>query len=46
MLYSLAEYLSDFHSGFNLFGYLTMRSILGVLTALLISLVIGPSMIR
>ncbi len=46
MLYSLAEYLSHFHSGFNLFGYLTMRSILGVLTALLISLVIGPSMIR
>jgi phospho-N-acetylmuramoyl-pentapeptide-transferase len=46
MLYSLAEYLSQFHSGFNLFGYLTMRSILGVLTALLISLVIGPSMIR
>ncbi|MFT5225731.1 MAG: phospho-N-acetylmuramoyl-pentapeptide-transferase [Polaribacter sp.] len=46
MLYSLAEYLSHFHSGFNLFGYLTVRSILGVLTALLISLVIGPSMIR
>jgi phospho-N-acetylmuramoyl-pentapeptide-transferase len=46
MLYSLAEYLSQFHSGFNLFGYLTVRSILGVLTALLISLVIGPSMIR
>lgn len=46
MLYSLAEYLSQFHSGFNLFQYLTLRSILGVLTALLISLVIGPSMIR
>jgi phospho-N-acetylmuramoyl-pentapeptide-transferase len=46
MLYSLAEYLSQFHSGFNLFGYLTIRSILGVLTALVISLVIGPSMIR
>jgi phospho-N-acetylmuramoyl-pentapeptide-transferase len=46
MLYSLAEYLTQFHSGFNLFGYLTVRSILGVLTALLISLVIGPSMIR
>ena len=46
MLYSLAEYLSQFHSGFNLFGYLTIRSILGVLTALVISLVIGPTMIR
>lgn len=46
MLYSLADYLSQFHSGFNVFQYLTMRGILGVLTALLISLVIGPSMIR
>lgn len=46
MLYSLAEYLSQFHSGFNLFRYLTMRSILGVLTALGISLIIGPVMIR
>jgi phospho-N-acetylmuramoyl-pentapeptide-transferase len=46
MLYSLADYLSQFNSGFNVFQYLTMRGILGVLTALLISLVIGPSMIR
>ena len=46
MLYSLAEYLTQFYSGFNVFQYLTMRSILGVLTALLIALVIGPRMIR
>ena len=46
MLYSLADYLTQFHSGFNLFQYLTMRTILGVLTALLISLLVGPRMIR
>jgi phospho-N-acetylmuramoyl-pentapeptide-transferase len=46
MLYSLAEYLTQFHSGFNVFQYLTLRSILGVLTALLIALIVGPAMIR
>ena len=46
MLYSLAQYLTEFYSGFNLFQYLTFRTILGVLTALLISLMVGPSMIR
>ncbi len=46
MLYSLAEYLTQFYSGFNLFQYLTMRTILGVLTALMISLMVGPRMIR
>ncbi len=46
MLYSLAIYLTHFYSGFNLFQYLTFRSILGVLTALLISLLVGPWMIR
>lgn len=46
MLYSLSEYLAQYHSGFNVFQYLTLRSILGVLTALLISLIVGPSMIR
>ena len=46
MLYSLAIYLTQFYSGFNLFQYLTFRSILGVLTALLISLLVGPRMIR
>ena len=46
MLYSLAIYLTHFYSGFNLFQYLTFRSILGVLTALIISLMVGPWMIR
>lgn len=46
MLYSLAIYLTQYYSGFNLFQYLTFRSILGVLTALIISLMVGPWMIR
>lgn len=46
MLYHLAEYLQQFYSGFNVFNYLTFRAILGVLTALLIALVIGPGMIK
>jgi phospho-N-acetylmuramoyl-pentapeptide-transferase len=36
----------QFHSGFNVFQYLTFRAILGVLTTLLISFIIGPSLIR
>jgi len=46
MLYHLAQYLQDYYSGFNVFNYLTLRAILGVLTALGISLLIGPAMIR
>ncbi|MCO6414214.1 MAG: phospho-N-acetylmuramoyl-pentapeptide-transferase [Thiogranum sp.] len=46
MLVYLADYLSQYHTGFNVFQYLTLRTILGVLTALLISLVVGPVMIR
>jgi phospho-N-acetylmuramoyl-pentapeptide-transferase len=46
MLLMLADYLQQFHSGFNVFRYLTLRGILGTLTALLISLLIGPMMIR
>ena len=46
MLYHLAEYLQKFYSGFNVFGYLTFRGILGVLTSLMISFIVGPGMIR
>jgi len=46
MLLYLSEYLSQYYSGFNVFQYLTLRTILGVLTALGIALVVGPSMIR
>jgi phospho-N-acetylmuramoyl-pentapeptide-transferase len=45
MLLYLTEYLSQFESGFNVFGYLTMRGIMGALTALILSFVIGPRMI-
>ncbi len=46
MLVWLAEYLEQFNSSFNVFQYLTLRGILGVMTALAISLVLGPWMIR
>ncbi len=45
MLFYLTEYLSQYQSGFNVFSYLTMRAILGALTALVLSFVIGPRMI-
>ncbi|MGB3128019.1 MAG: phospho-N-acetylmuramoyl-pentapeptide-transferase [Pseudomonas sp.] len=46
MLLLLAEYLQQFHKGFAVFQYLTLRGILGVLTALSLSLFLGPWMIR
>ncbi|MGC6481748.1 MAG: phospho-N-acetylmuramoyl-pentapeptide-transferase [Porticoccaceae bacterium] len=46
MLLWLAEYLSEFYSPFTVFKYLTLRGILAVLTALLISLIAGPKVIR
>ncbi len=45
MLLWLADYLSEYHSGFNLFQYITLRTILGALTALVIALVVGPFLI-
>jgi phospho-N-acetylmuramoyl-pentapeptide-transferase len=38
--------LAEYQSGFNVFSYLTLRGILAVSSALLISLWIGPMMIR
>ena len=46
MLLMLAEWLATFDPGFTVFQYLTLRTILGVLTALAISLLVGPVMIR
>lgn len=46
MLYWLAGYLEHYHSAFNALSYLTTRSILSLLTALLISLWMGPPVIR
>lgn len=42
----LAEFLSEYYTGFAVFQYLTLRGILGVLTALLISLLVGPLVIN
>ncbi len=46
MLLDLFDYLTRFVSAFNVFQYLTFRAILGVLTSLAISLLIGPVLIR
>ncbi len=46
MLLYLTNYLAQFESGFNVFNYLTLRAILGALTALILSFVVGPRMIR
>lgn len=46
MLLFLTEFLTQYHSGFNVFQYLTLRVILGVLTALIIAFMVGPAVIR
>lgn len=46
MFLTLAEYLQQYESGFAVFQYITLRAILGTVTALVLSLMIGPSMIR
>jgi phospho-N-acetylmuramoyl-pentapeptide-transferase len=45
VLLYLAEWLAQFHTGFNVFRYLTLRAIFGVLTALAIALMVGRPMI-
>ncbi len=46
MLLELTQWLARFESGFNVFQYLTLRAILGVLTALAFTFVAGPALIR
>ncbi|MFT5608632.1 MAG: phospho-N-acetylmuramoyl-pentapeptide-transferase [Parvicella sp.] len=46
MLFALFEMLAEQYSFFNVFQYLTFRAICSVLTALSISLIMGPVMIR
>ncbi|MFW1677565.1 phospho-N-acetylmuramoyl-pentapeptide-transferase [Pontibacter sp. JAM-7] len=46
MLLLIADFLSQYYSGFAVFQYLTLRGIFGVLTALMISLWVGPWLIR
>ena len=45
MLLNFFEYLSQFNSGFNVFQYLTLRIVMGALTSLIISLILGPYII-
>ena len=46
MLFHLAAFLEEFYSGFRVFQYITLRAILGVLTALIMSFMVGPVVIR
>jgi phospho-N-acetylmuramoyl-pentapeptide-transferase len=46
MLYHLLYPLVEYHSFFNVFRYITFRTIYAIITALLICLVVGPWVIR
>jgi phospho-N-acetylmuramoyl-pentapeptide-transferase len=46
MLLALSQWLAEDIRAFNVFGYITLRTMLAALTALAISFMIGPFMIR
>ncbi len=46
MLLALTEFLQNYYSWLRVFHYITFRSILAVLSALLVALMIGPCVIR
>ena len=46
MLLELAQWLAKDFRGFNVFGYITLRAVLATMTALTISFVFGPAVIR
>src|ERR1043165_2322632 len=46
MLLELAQWLSRDIRAFNVFQYITLRAVLACLTALLLSFIVGPAMIR
>jgi phospho-N-acetylmuramoyl-pentapeptide-transferase len=46
MLLALANWLSSDVRTFNVFSYITLRAVLATMTALVISFVVGPRMIR
>ena len=46
MLYHLAQWLQGDYSWLRLFSYLTVRAVLGILTALVFSFVFGPILIE
>jgi len=46
MFYHLLYSLRESYSAFNVFGYITVRTAMATLTALLVSLLLGPGLIR
>ncbi len=46
MLLSLFDYLSQYHSGFRAFDFITMRVIMAALTSVIVSFLFGPAVIR
>lgn len=46
MLLWLSDWLTQFHTGFGVINYLTLRAILAVITSLGVSLLLGPLVIR
>lgn len=46
MLLWLSDLLANYVGGFGVFQYLTVRGIMGTITALVLALLLGPSMIR
>src|SRR6185503_10855978 len=46
MLLELAQWLAKDIRAFNVFSYITLRAVLACLTALLMTFMIGPTMIR
>jgi phospho-N-acetylmuramoyl-pentapeptide-transferase len=46
MLLELAQLLAQDVRAFNVFNYITLRAVLATLTALIISFIVGPAMIR
>src|SRR5574340_1054275 len=46
MLLTLSQWLAEDIRAFNVFNYITLRAVLAMLTALMISFLVGPAMIR
>ncbi len=46
MLLTLSNWLQDYFGALRVFNYITLRSILAALTALALSLLLGPMLIR
>jgi phospho-N-acetylmuramoyl-pentapeptide-transferase len=46
MLLALAQLIAEDVRAFNVFNYITLRAVLATLTALIISFIVGPAMIR